>query len=63
MGMLIGLPEGDRAAEQWKAALLQGLSTLGWKPDVNMRIDSRRANADLDRTQNLAKELVEPRCR
>jgi putative ABC transport system substrate-binding protein len=60
-GVLIGLPEGDPEAERWKAALLQGLSALGWKPDSNMRIDWRWATADLDWMQKLAKELVELR--
>jgi ABC-type uncharacterized transport system substrate-binding protein len=59
MGVLTGLPEGDPEAERWKAALLQGLSALSWKPDSNMQIDWRWATADLDRMQKLAKELVE----
>jgi putative ABC transport system substrate-binding protein len=61
MSVLVGLPEGDPSAQQWKAILLQSLSALGWKPDVNIRIDWRWATADLDRTQKLAKELVELR--
>ena len=61
MGVLVGLPESDPSAQQWKAILLQSLSALGWKPDVNIRIDWRWATADLDRTQKLAKELVELR--
>jgi len=61
VGVLIGLPEGEPTAQQWKTALLQSLSALGWKPEVNMRVDWRWAPADLDRTQELAKELVELR--
>jgi putative ABC transport system substrate-binding protein len=59
VGVLIGLPEGDPEAQRWLKALLEGLDKLGWKDSVNLQIDLRWCNPDLDSIQRLAKELVD----
>jgi putative ABC transport system substrate-binding protein len=58
IGVLVGLPEGDPEGESWAKALFAGLSDLGWKPNVNIRINLRFAAVDADRDK-LAIELVD----
>src|SRR5271155_3724278 len=59
LGVLVGATEGDPEGERWVQALLAALPELGWKPGTNMLIDVRWGTADLDRTQKMAKELLD----
>jgi hypothetical protein len=58
VGILLGLPQGDPESERWKAALVDGLSTLGWKPDSNVALDFRWGSNNVEQMQKAAKELV-----
>jgi putative ABC transport system substrate-binding protein len=58
VGVLLGLPQGDSESERWKAALVDGLSSLGWKPDSNVVLDFRWGSSDAEQMQKAAKELV-----
>jgi putative ABC transport system substrate-binding protein len=57
--VLMPFSEGDPEGEKWIAALVDGLSELGWKRDKNLRIDTRFAGPDPARMKEQAKELVE----
>jgi putative ABC transport system substrate-binding protein len=59
LGVLVGASEGDPEGERWVQALLAALPELGWKPGTNMLIDVRWGTTDLDRTQKMAKELLD----
>jgi putative tryptophan/tyrosine transport system substrate-binding protein len=57
--MLVGLPEGDPEGEKWVQAFLRGMSQLGWRLGTNFQLDVRWVATDFDRTQAIAKELVQ----
>jgi putative ABC transport system substrate-binding protein len=57
--MLVGLPEGDPEGEKWVQALLRGMSQLGWQRGTNLQVDLRWVANDFDRTQAIARELVQ----
>jgi putative tryptophan/tyrosine transport system substrate-binding protein len=59
IGMLVGLPEGDPEGEKWVQAFLRGMSQLGWRLGTNFQLDVRWVATDFDRTQAIAKELVQ----
>jgi putative ABC transport system substrate-binding protein len=59
IGMLVGLPEGDPEGEKWVQALLRGMSQLGWQRGTNLQVDLRWVANDFDRTQAIARELVQ----
>jgi putative ABC transport system substrate-binding protein len=59
LGVLMGLQEDDPEGERWVRALLDGLAQLGWKRDKDIKVDLRWGGTDLDRTQRLAKELID----
>jgi putative tryptophan/tyrosine transport system substrate-binding protein len=61
IGMLVGLPEGDPEGEKWVQAFLRGMSQLGWRLGTNFQLDVRWVATDFDRTQAIAKELVQSR--
>lgn len=57
LGVLLGLPEDNRDAQTWFAALRDELAKLGWAQGRNIEIKFR-ASADLEMLKGLAKELV-----
>jgi ABC-type uncharacterized transport system substrate-binding protein len=57
IGVLLGLPSGDREQQTRLAGFLQALQQLGWTEGRNLRIDFRNAS-DPDRAQTAATELV-----
>ena len=61
IGMLVGLPEGDPEGEKWVQAFLRGMSQLGWRLGTNFQLDVRWVATNFDRTQAIAKELVQSR--
>jgi putative ABC transport system substrate-binding protein len=58
VGILLGLPQGDPESERWKAALVDGMSSLGWKPDRDVVLDFHWGSNDAEQMQKAAKELV-----
>src|SRR3974390_3774768 len=61
IGVLMGYPESDQAAQSWLAAFRGALTKLGWTEGSNLRIELRWSANDLDRMRTLAKELVDLR--
>ena len=59
IGMLVGLPERDPEGEKWVQVFVQALSQLGWRPGTNVQIDLRWVGTDFERTQLIARELVQ----
>src|SRR5271155_386922 len=59
IGVLVGATEGDSEGERRVQALLEALPEYGWKPGTNMLVDVRWGTTDLDRTQKMAKELLD----
>src|SRR5215475_13327674 len=58
VGVLMAVAESDADVRSGVAIFQQSLQELGWKDGRNIRIDYRWGNADADRIQALAKELV-----
>jgi ABC-type uncharacterized transport system substrate-binding protein len=58
IGVLTGHSEDDSDAKARLAGFRQGLATLGWADNRNIRIDYRYAAGGADRHQPLAKELT-----
>jgi putative tryptophan/tyrosine transport system substrate-binding protein len=61
IGGLMALPEDDPEGRSWLAAFEQGLAALGWTAGRNIRLVYRSTGGISERTQALAKELVELR--
>jgi len=61
MGVLLGWSEDVPEYRTWLVAFLQGLAELGWVDGRNLRIDIRWTNANVDRAQTFANELVDLR--
>ena len=61
VGVLMGWDESDPVAKNWLSKFTQGLSELGWTDGRNLRMDVRWEAESADRTQMLAKELVDLR--
>jgi len=59
IGMLVGLPEGDPEGEKWVQAFLRGMAQLGWRLGTNFQLDVRWVATDFNRTEALARELVQ----
>ena len=59
IGMLVGLPEGDPEGEKWVQTFLRGMAQLGWRLGTNFQLDVRWVATDFNRTQALARELVQ----
>jgi ABC-type uncharacterized transport system substrate-binding protein len=59
IGMLVGLPQGDPEGEKWVQAFLRTMSQLGWREGTNFQIDLRWVANDFDRTQAIAREIVQ----
>jgi putative tryptophan/tyrosine transport system substrate-binding protein len=57
IAVFVGLPQDDPEGRRWIKSFLDELSSLGWKPDANLRIDWRWSG-DPARMQDLAKEIV-----
>ena len=57
--MLVGLPEGDPEGEKWVQAFLRGMAQLGWRLGTNFQLDLHWVATDFNRTQAIAKQLVE----
>src|SRR5271165_1833923 len=58
IGVLMAYAETDPQAQADFAAFRQGLATLGWSEESNLRIDLRWSAGDINRAATLAKELV-----
>jgi putative tryptophan/tyrosine transport system substrate-binding protein len=58
IGMLMGWSDTDSEARSWFTAFVQGLAQFGWVDGGNVRIEQWWLNADIDRAEALAKELV-----
>src|SRR5215475_12342320 len=58
IGVLMGLAEGDPEGRSRIAAFRKTLQDLGWTEGRNVRTDYYWAAGDIDRTHELAKELV-----
>jgi putative ABC transport system substrate-binding protein len=58
IGVLMGQAEDDPEAQARVAAFQQSLQRLGWSDGRNVRIDSRWAAGDADRTRRYAAELI-----
>jgi putative ABC transport system substrate-binding protein len=58
IGVLMAVAESDADVRSGVALFQQSLQELGWKDGRNIRIDYRWGDADADRIQALAKELV-----
>jgi putative ABC transport system substrate-binding protein len=58
IGVLIGIAEGDPAAQLRYAAFSERLQQLGWIDGRNVRIDARWAGGDLNLVRKYARELV-----
>src|SRR6516165_12214193 len=58
LGVLMAVAESDADAREGISILQESLQKLGWKDGNNIRIDYRWGNANPDRIQDLAKELV-----
>ena len=61
IGVLMGYPESDQAAQSWLAAFRAALPKLGWTEGSNLRIELRWSANDPARMRTLAKELVDLR--
>ena len=59
IGVLMGIGEDDPEAKPRVDALRQGLQERGWKEGQNIQLEYRWTAGDLDRTQRLAREIVE----
>jgi putative tryptophan/tyrosine transport system substrate-binding protein len=54
IGVLMGYPESDPAAQAWVAAFRQGLQKLGWAEGRNLHADYRWvASEDMERLQKI----------
>jgi putative tryptophan/tyrosine transport system substrate-binding protein len=58
IGVLLGMPPGDRQRQAWLTRFIQGLRELDWIEGRNLRIDIRWDASDPDRAQPAATELV-----
>jgi putative tryptophan/tyrosine transport system substrate-binding protein len=58
IGVCLGWSERDPQFNSWLTAFVQGLARLGWMDGVNVLIEQRWTNADIERAQPMAKELV-----
>jgi putative tryptophan/tyrosine transport system substrate-binding protein len=59
IGILMGIGENDPEARPRAEALELGLSEHGWVKGRNLQLDYRWTAGDLDRTQRLAKDIVQ----
>jgi putative ABC transport system substrate-binding protein len=59
IGVLMAVAESDADVRAGVAIFQQSLQELGWKNGHNVRIDYRWGDADAERIQALAKELVD----
>jgi putative ABC transport system substrate-binding protein len=58
IGVLMGYPENDAAAQAQVSALRQELRKLGWEEDRNIRVDVRFPAADADKVRAVLMELM-----
>jgi putative ABC transport system substrate-binding protein len=58
IGVLMNLASDDAEAQARVAAFQQSLQRLGWSDGRNVRIDSRWAAGDAERTRRYAAELI-----
>jgi putative ABC transport system substrate-binding protein len=61
IGVLMGYPERDPAAQAQVAAFRQELRRLGWEEGRNVQIDVRFPAADVDRVRTILLELMKLR--
>jgi putative ABC transport system substrate-binding protein len=58
IGVLIAADENDPLLKTLVSAFTQSLAGLGWTDGRNVRVDVRRTGDDINRSQELAQELV-----
>jgi putative tryptophan/tyrosine transport system substrate-binding protein len=58
IGVMLGWSERDPQFRSWFAVFVQELARLGWIEGVNLQIEQRWTDADIERTRTMAKELV-----
>lgn len=58
VGVLLGWSDSDPQFRSWFAVFVQELARLGWTNGINVQIEQRWTNADIERARQLAKELV-----
>lgn len=58
VGLLMGLAEHDTEGQARVAAFRRILGELGWTEGANLQVDYRWAAGDVERTRQLARELV-----
>src|SRR4051812_17293000 len=58
IGILMGGESSNAQNKDGIAALMMALGDLGWIEGINMAVDVRWAEADVQRMTSLAKELV-----
>jgi putative ABC transport system substrate-binding protein len=59
VGVLMGLDESDPEGQARISAFQRTLQTLGWTEGKNIEVDYRWAGGDVERTRQLADELVQ----
>jgi putative tryptophan/tyrosine transport system substrate-binding protein len=62
IGVLLPFADSDSEAETWLAAFQQGLKTLGWEQNRNIRIDYRWTAGEPTRRMTYATELAGMGC-
>ena len=58
IGLLTAYAANDPLSQPWFATFEQGLSELGWSVGRNLQIDYRWGNANVERIEQFAKDLV-----
>ena len=58
VGVLMGFPEGDSQAQSYVLVMRKKLESLGWIENRNIRIDTRWAGGDPEKTRAFARELI-----
>ena len=58
IGVLVGGDENDPLRKTYVSTFTQALADLGWTVGRNLRMDLRYAGGDINRSQELAQELV-----
>jgi putative ABC transport system substrate-binding protein len=59
IGVLMAGDESDPQKKSWLSAFTQGLAELGWTNGINLRIDVRWAENNVERMTMLARDLAE----
>jgi len=57
IGVLMGQPAADPAAEAFFAVFTQAIHKVGWTPGSTVQMDVRWTSGEVDQIRMLAKEL------